>query len=60
MVKGDAEIGPALSREEEYEIALRYLGPERVDAFMAEYDAGGHDDSTIVIRPTKVIQFRGG
>ena len=40
MVKGDAEIGPGLSREEEYEIALRYLGPDRVDAFMAEYDGG--------------------
>ena len=60
MVKGDAEIGPALSREEEYEIALRYLGPDRVDAFMAHYDGTGHDDSTIIIRPTRVIQYRGG
>ena len=60
MVKGDAEIGPALSREEEYEIALRYLGLDRVDAFMAHYDGTGHDDSTIVIRPTRVIQYRGG
>ena len=60
MVKGDAKIGPALSREEEYEIALRYLGPDRVDAFMAHYDETGHDDSTIIIRPTRVIQYRGG
>lgn len=59
MVKGDAETGPGLSREEEYEIALRYLGEERVDAFMAIYDAGDHDDATIVIRPTKVIEYRG-
>ena len=57
MIKGDAEIGPGLSREEEYEIALRYLGAEKVDAFMAIFDAGDHDDATIVVRPTKVIEF---
>ena len=60
MVKGDAEIGPALSREEKHEIALRYLGPDRVDAFMARHGETRHDDSTIVIRPTRVIQYRGG
>ena len=59
MVKGDAEIGPGLSREEEYEIAHRYLGDERVGAFMAQYEGGGHDDATIVIRPRKVIEYRG-
>ncbi|MEE9250207.1 MAG: pyridoxamine 5'-phosphate oxidase family protein [Alphaproteobacteria bacterium] len=58
MIKGDAEIGPALTREEEHEIALRYLGEERVGAFMALYDAGDHDDATIVIRPKKVIEFQ--
>lgn len=57
MIKGDAEIGPGFSREEEYEIALRYLGAEKVDAFMAIYDAGDHDDATIVVRPTKVVEF---
>jgi PPOX class probable F420-dependent enzyme len=57
MVVGDAEIGPGMTREEEYEIALRYLGEERVGAFMAVYDAGGSDDATIVIRPTKVIEY---
>ena len=60
MVKGDAEVGPGLTREEEHEIALRYLGEERVGAFMAAYDKGGHDDATIVIRPRKVIEYRGG
>ena len=59
MVKGDAETGPGLSREEEYEIALRYLGEENVGEFMAAYDAGESDDATIVIRPTKVIEYRG-
>ena len=59
MVKGDAETGPGLSRAEEYEIALRYLGEDGVDAFMATYDAGESDDATIVIRPTKVIEYGG-
>jgi len=58
MIKGDAEIGPAMSRDEEYEIALRYLGEQRVGAFMALYDAGGHDDATIVVRPRKAAVFR--
>ena len=57
MIKGDAEIGPAMTREEEYEMTLRYLGEERVDAFMAIYDTGEHDDATIVVRPNKVIEF---
>lgn len=60
MIKGDAEIGPGLTREEEREIALRYLGEKRVGAFMADYDEGGHDDATIVIRPHKIIEFGGG
>ncbi|MDH3691050.1 MAG: pyridoxamine 5'-phosphate oxidase family protein [Gammaproteobacteria bacterium] len=60
MIKGEAEVGPGFSREEEYEVALRYLGPDRVDNFMAIYDAGDHDDATIIIRPKKVFEFRGG
>ena len=58
MIKGDAHIGPGLTREEEYAVALRYLGEEYVGAFMEAYDAGG-DDATIVITPTKVIEFSG-
>ena len=38
MLKGDAELGPALTREEEYEVALRYLGEEGVGEFMEAYD----------------------
>ena len=56
MIKGDAEIGPGLTRDEEYAVALRYLGEEHIGAFMEAYDAGG-DDATIVITPTKVIEF---
>ena len=59
MIKGDAEIGPGLTREEEYEVALRYLGEEGVAEFMEHYDAGG-DDATIVITPTKVIEYGTG
>ena len=57
MVKGDAEIGPGLSREEEYEIAFRYLGPDGIDEFMAYIDETGNDSATIVIRPTRVIEY---
>ena len=60
MVKGDAEVGPALSRDEEREIALRYVGPEGIDDFMAyidEGDARGQSGASIVIRPTRVIEF---
>ena len=59
MVKGDAEVGPALTREEEYEMALRYLGEEGVGEFMMAYDEGG-DDATIVITPTRVIEYGDG
>lgn len=58
MIRGEAETGPGLSRDEEYEIALRYLGAAKVGAFMALYDAGGHDDVTINVRPTKVAEFQ--
>ena len=59
MVKGDAETGPGMTREEEYEIALRYLGEEHVGPFMEVYDAGESDDATIIIQPTKVIEYGG-
>jgi PPOX class probable F420-dependent enzyme len=60
MIRGDAEIGPGLTRDEEYEVALRYLGEDKVGAFMALYDAGGHDDATINVHPTKVAEFQSG
>ena len=59
MIKGDAEIGPGLTRDEEYEVAFRYLGKEGIDAFMEHYDAGGYD-ATIVITPTKAIEYGDG
>ena len=59
MVKGEAEIGPPLSREELYEVALRYLGEEQAGAFMTG-EGAGEDGATIVIRPTRVIEYPGG
>jgi PPOX class probable F420-dependent enzyme len=60
MIKGHAEIGPGLSRDEEYGVALRYLGEDGVAAFMQPYDAGESDDATIVITPTKIIEYGDG
>ena len=60
MVKGKAEIGPTLSRDEPREMAIRYVGPDGIDEFMAyvdESDASGQSGATIVIRPTRVIEY---
>ena len=59
MVKGDAEIGPGLSREEEYELVLRYLGKDKVGAYLEQYEKRRANVASIIIRPTKVIEFRG-
>ena len=60
MVKGDAEIGPALGRDEEREMVFRCVGSDGVDEFMAyvdESDASGQSGATIVIRPTRIIEY---
>ena len=60
MVKGDAEIGPAFSRDEQREMAFRYVGADGIDEFMAyvdESDASGQSGATIVIRPTRIIEY---
>ena len=60
MVKGDAETGPALSRDEQREMAFRYVGPDGIDEFMAyvdDSDASGQSGATIVIRPTRIIEY---
>ena len=59
MVKGDAEIGPGLSREEEYELMLRYLGKDRVEAYLAEYEKRRANVASIIIRPTRIMEFCG-
>ena len=59
MVKGNAEIGPGLNREEEYELVLRYLGKDRVDAYLTQYEERRANVASITIRPTKVMEFRG-
>lgn len=59
-VRGDARIGAGLSREEEYRLALSYLGEERIGKFMEHYDSGAGDDATIVVTPRKLIEYRSG
>ena len=59
MVKGDAEIGPGLNREEEHELVLRYLGEDKVDAYLEQYEERRANVASIIIRPTRVIEFRG-
>ena len=58
-IRGDAEIGPGLSREEEYQVALRYLGEERVRKFMRKFDSGRGDNATIIIRPRRILEYQG-
>jgi PPOX class probable F420-dependent enzyme len=57
MVQGAAEIGPALSQEERRRIAVRYLGEELVEGYMARV-AGG-DSVSIRLQPRKIIEFHG-
>ena len=60
MVKGNAEVGTALSREEERDIALRYVGEAGIDEYMAYVDGGeenGQSSVSIVIRPTRIIEY---
>ena len=59
MVKGDAEIGPGLSREEEHVLVLRYLGKDKVDAYLEQYEERRANVASIIIRPTRVIEFCG-
>ena len=59
MVKGDAELGPGLSREEEHELVLRYLGKDKVDAYLEQYEKRRANVASIIIRPTRVMEFCG-
>ena len=60
MVKGDAKMGPALSRDEQRERAFRYVGPDGIGEFMAyvdESDTSAQSGATIVIRSTRIIEY---
>ena len=57
MAQGSAEIGPPLSEVERSRLAVRYLGEELAQAYLAR-TAGG-DSVSIRLRPRKIIEFRG-
>ncbi len=57
MVRGTAEIGPALSAEQHQRLAIRYLG----DAAGRRYAerTGGHDAISIRLTPEEWLEFHG-
>ena len=57
MAQGGAEIGLPLSEAERSRLAVRYLGEELAQAYLAR-TAGG-DSVSIRLRPRKIIEFRG-
>ena len=56
MAQGRAEIVPGFPDEDRRRLAVRYLGEELGDAYLAT-SAG--DSITIRLRPRKVIEFNG-
>jgi PPOX class probable F420-dependent enzyme len=57
MIRGRAEIGPAPSAELSLEIAVRYLGEERGNAYRSQNSGGG--GVTIILHPDDVIEYQG-
>ncbi len=57
MAQGAAEIGPRLSDEERRRMAVRYLGEELAQAYIAR--VSGEDSISIRLRPRKLIEFHG-
>lgn len=57
MVKGDAEIGPPLSLDEEFKLAARYLGEAGAIKYLANSGDGG--GVTIRVKPKRLIEYHG-
>jgi hypothetical protein len=57
MVHGAAEIGPPLSEDVRRKIAVRYLGEELAQAYLAR--TAGRDSVSIRLQPRKFIEFQG-
>ncbi len=57
MAQGRAEIGPAFTEEQRRGMALRYLGEELAQAYLAR--RSGDESVSIRLRPRKLIEFFG-
>ena len=57
MVQGSAEVGPPLSQELRLKMAVRYLGEEMGQAYVARRSAG--DSVTIRLRPRRFVEYHG-
>ena len=57
MVQGTAEIAPRLSDDARLRMAVRYLGEELGQAYIAR--VSGEDSVTIRLRPRKFMEFHG-
>jgi PPOX class probable F420-dependent enzyme len=57
MVQGSAEIGPPLSQEARLRMAVRYLGEEMGQAYIARRSGG--DSVSIRLRPRRFIEYHG-
>ena len=57
MAQGAAEIGPPLSEESRLKMAVRYLGEEMGQAYIARRSGG--DSVTIRLRPRRLIEYHG-
>lgn len=57
MVRGRAEIGPALNEADRLRLATRYLGEELGRRYVER--TSGEDGVTLRIRPSRVIEYHG-
>lgn len=58
MIRGDAELGPALSTAAEFRIAARYLGEAGARRFVETLGEEG-EAATIRVRPRKLVEYQG-
>ncbi len=57
MVKGPAAVEPALSRDKMHAMVTHYIGEERAQRYMANYD--GSDSVAIRVRPERFVEYNG-
>ena len=57
MVRGAAEVGPPLSDDQRWRMAVRYLGEELARAYLARPRTG--DSVSIRLRPRKLTEYHG-